>query len=221
MLYFLLTGQAPFVGQTANEVWDRARRCDFEAGALRAAKVPRRLERICLKAMAADPADRYASAEELQQALQGYLAEPRVRAAVAGVCGLALLAGCRADRPDEAQRVAPARSSLPRPRSHPARSHPRFPIRSAPIKGRMNLLVVKSSDGSRRRLRLQDPGAVPVRAGTRSASKPGSTGRRISICSGSARTARWLRFIPGRTTTGRSGLRDEHKVKERRIAGAL
>ena len=31
-LYFLLTGQAPFSGQTWCEAWDRARRCDFDAG---------------------------------------------------------------------------------------------------------------------------------------------------------------------------------------------
>ena len=30
VLYFLLTGQAPFRGTNRDEVWDRARRCDFE-----------------------------------------------------------------------------------------------------------------------------------------------------------------------------------------------
>ncbi len=61
VLYFLLTGRAPFSGKNQDEIWDRARRCEFEAGALRAAKVPRRLERICLKAMAADPSSRHGS----------------------------------------------------------------------------------------------------------------------------------------------------------------
>ena len=83
VLYFLLTGQAPFTGQNRNEVWDRARRCDFEAGALRAAKVPRRLERICLKAMAAEPADRYATADALAKALESYLRRPRLVGALA------------------------------------------------------------------------------------------------------------------------------------------
>jgi hypothetical protein len=32
------------------------------------------------------------------------------------------------------------------------------------VKGRINLLVVKSKDGTRRRLRLEDPRAVPVKA---------------------------------------------------------
>ncbi len=35
VLYFLLTGLAPFSGKDQDEVWDRARRCDFEAGASR------------------------------------------------------------------------------------------------------------------------------------------------------------------------------------------
>ncbi len=72
MLYFLLTGQPPFVGETQDEVWDRARRCDFETGALRLAKVPRRLETVCLKALAADPVNRYATAEEMAAALRRF-----------------------------------------------------------------------------------------------------------------------------------------------------
>ena len=79
VLYFLLTGQPPFPGETQDEIWDRARRCDFEAGALRAAKVPRRLERICLKAMAAEPADRYATAEALAEGARvAYVNRPKI-----------------------------------------------------------------------------------------------------------------------------------------------
>jgi serine/threonine protein kinase len=83
VLYFLLTGHAPYGGETQQEVWDRARRCDFAAGALRAAKVPRPLQRICLKAMAADPASRYATAEALAKALDSYLRRPLLIAALA------------------------------------------------------------------------------------------------------------------------------------------
>jgi tRNA A-37 threonylcarbamoyl transferase component Bud32 len=81
VLYFLLTGRPPFVGKARDEVWDHARRCEFDAGALRAARVPRRLERICLKALAADPDDRYATAEELGRALNGFLRRPALLAA--------------------------------------------------------------------------------------------------------------------------------------------
>ncbi len=40
VLYFLLTGQAPFLGETQDEVWDRARRCDFDAGGAQAGRGP-------------------------------------------------------------------------------------------------------------------------------------------------------------------------------------
>ena len=90
MLYFLLTGQAPFSGKDQNEIWDRARRCDFETGALRAAKVPRRLERICLKAMEADPSRRHNSAEALAHDLDAFLARPRRLAVLTGLLLLAV-----------------------------------------------------------------------------------------------------------------------------------
>jgi predicted Ser/Thr protein kinase len=76
VLYFLLTGRPPFVGETAEEILDRAQRCEFDAGALRTAGVPRRLERICLKVLAAEPDDRYATAEEFGRALRGFLRRP-------------------------------------------------------------------------------------------------------------------------------------------------
>jgi hypothetical protein len=76
VLYYLLTGSAPFQGETHEEVWDRARRCDFEPGALRAAHVPRRLERISLKAMAAEPADRFATADAMAHHLASFLSRP-------------------------------------------------------------------------------------------------------------------------------------------------
>jgi predicted Ser/Thr protein kinase len=89
VLYFLLTGQAPFSGKDQDEIWNRARRCEFEAGALRAAKVPRRLERICLKAMEADPSRRHSSAEALAHDLDAFLAHPRRLAVLTGLLLLA------------------------------------------------------------------------------------------------------------------------------------
>jgi serine/threonine protein kinase len=78
VLYDLLTGQPPFVGETQDEVWDRAKRCEFEKETLRLARVRRRLRRICLKALAADPAQRYATAEQFQRALVRFLRRPYV-----------------------------------------------------------------------------------------------------------------------------------------------
>ena len=89
VLYFLLTGRAPFGREDASMVLDRARRCDFDRSALRAAGVPRRLEKICLRAMAADPADRYATADDLARDLDRYVRRPRW--CVGGATTVALL----------------------------------------------------------------------------------------------------------------------------------
>jgi predicted Ser/Thr protein kinase len=162
-LYFLLTGQAPFSGQTWREAWDRARRCDFDAGALNDRTIPAPLRRICLKAMAADPAARFASAEAFQKALDRYVQSPRVRAAIASVAGLALLGVL-------VYQVVPRGTMAPPPAPVipyvilPAPGPPPILVAPQPMKGRIDLLVVKSKDGTRRRLRLEDRGSVPVRA---------------------------------------------------------
>jgi predicted Ser/Thr protein kinase len=164
VLYFLMTGKAPFEGQTWRESWDRARRCDFDRNALDDPKIPRDLRRICLKAMAEEPAERFASAAELRKALQRYLMEPIVRGAAAGVAGLALLAVLVhqvSRRVVDSPAPSPPASYIYVPTPGPAP----IPASPQPMKGRIDLLVVKSKDGTRRRLRLADRGAVPVRAG--------------------------------------------------------
>jgi serine/threonine protein kinase len=77
VLYFLLTGRAPFTAATEVEVRDRACRGEFDRSALKAAGVPRRLEWICLRAMAAEPAERPATAEDLAADLDRWLRRPR------------------------------------------------------------------------------------------------------------------------------------------------
>jgi hypothetical protein len=91
VLHFLLTGQAPFGGETRDEQWRRAIHCDFDRSALRTKRVPDRLERIVLKAMAAEPGDRYASAEEMAGALDAFGRRPRRLALQAGVLLLGAL----------------------------------------------------------------------------------------------------------------------------------
>jgi hypothetical protein len=165
VLYFLLTGKAPFEGRNWHESWERARRCDFDRRALDDPRVPRDLRRICLKAMAADPADRFASALAFQKALKRYLLTPIVQAATAGVAGLALLvvlvtwAVLRWIIP-----LPPVLTPSPPYVIVPVPSPASIPMAVQPMKGRIDLLVVKSKDGTRRRLRLEDRGAVPVRA---------------------------------------------------------
>src|SRR5262249_35909864 len=90
VLYFLLTGRAPFAGRDSRECLDRARQCDFDASAPRATGAPRALERICLKAMAAEPSDRFAPADDLGRALDRFARRPY--AVLARAVGLVLLA---------------------------------------------------------------------------------------------------------------------------------
>jgi serine/threonine protein kinase len=154
VLYFLLTGQAPFTGETSDEIWDRAKRCDFEAGALRAAKVPRGLERICLKAMAADPSDRYATAEALQKAVEDYLVRPKVLAALTALMLIpAVAVGVWSIWPDP---VSPRTDSVPIPSPRTA---------PAPLSGHVNVWIWNPDNPARERLTLNDPRAMPLRAG--------------------------------------------------------
>jgi serine/threonine protein kinase len=114
VLYFLLTGQVPFGGETRDESWRRAINCDFDRSALRAKGIPHRLERIVLKAMAAQPEERYASAAEMAGALDAFCQRPRRLALPAGILLLGALAfgiwslGSR-----------PAREAEPTPRIDP------------------------------------------------------------------------------------------------------
>jgi hypothetical protein len=164
VLYFLLTGKAPFPGENWRESMGRARRCDFDRKALDDSKVPRELKRICLQAMAADPADRIASAGTLQKALERFLRQPIIQAAAATALGLGLLCGILYEvlsrsTPPPAPPLGPQYVILP------AAGGASIAQAAQPMKGRIDLLVVKSKDGKRRRLRLEDRGSVPVRAG--------------------------------------------------------
>ena len=49
VLYFLLTGQPPFVGANQNEVIEKARQNQFDEALLRQKKVPGRLTHLCLQ----------------------------------------------------------------------------------------------------------------------------------------------------------------------------
>jgi hypothetical protein len=113
LLYSLLTGKAPFQASTPDESWGLACRCEFDRSALRKAGVPGGLERICLKAMAADPGSRFPSAESLRRALERCLLIRRAAPAFgAAAAGLALLLPAWAFWPGPARRSpdGPARS---------------------------------------------------------------------------------------------------------------
>jgi tRNA A-37 threonylcarbamoyl transferase component Bud32 len=95
VLYFLLTGKDPFGGETLWEALERARRCEVDTAALRNAGVPRALEALCLRALAADPADRPDNADRLAEDLEAFLQKPRKthRLVWAGAAAAALVLG--------------------------------------------------------------------------------------------------------------------------------
>ncbi len=72
VLYFLLTGKPPHDGKTLAETLEQARDAPVVPARRLNRSVPRDLERICMKALAADPRYRYPSAEALGQALRQY-----------------------------------------------------------------------------------------------------------------------------------------------------
>src|SRR5262249_36856058 len=76
VLYQLLTGQPPYAGASAAAVREQARQGRVRPPRQLNPRVPRTLERICRKALAADPGQRYASAAALGRALPRDLRRP-------------------------------------------------------------------------------------------------------------------------------------------------
>ena len=85
VLYEMVTGQPPFAGDNPVSIaYKHVKEPPVPPRALNPS-VPGGFEAVILKAMAKDPADRYASADELRADLQRYRQGQRVRAAAAPV----------------------------------------------------------------------------------------------------------------------------------------
>lgn len=69
VLYYLLTGRAPFEARSPEDSLAKAARCDYDSAALDAVS-PRRLRAACLRAMAPNPADRFERAEDFGAELE-------------------------------------------------------------------------------------------------------------------------------------------------------
>ena len=75
VLYQLTVGKLPFEGKNPHEVLKRIAECRFVDPRQANPRIGNRLGRIILRAMAAQPADRFAAVGEMVIALEGYLEE--------------------------------------------------------------------------------------------------------------------------------------------------
>jgi hypothetical protein len=80
LLYEVLTGEAPFRGETAPQLLRKIREEDPVLPRRLVPAIPRDLQNICLKALEKDPANRYASAREMADDLRRFLAHEPVLA---------------------------------------------------------------------------------------------------------------------------------------------
>lgn len=81
ILYELLTGSTPFLGESFGEQMRRIREEEPTLPRRRNPEVPGELQDICLKALEKKPENRYASAREMADDLERYLAGEKVHAA--------------------------------------------------------------------------------------------------------------------------------------------
>lgn len=79
-LYKVLTGGAPYTGDSAREALTKARHATFVKPSEKRKDIPRGLEAICLKAMAVDPDDRYLIGVEMSADIECWLADQPVSA---------------------------------------------------------------------------------------------------------------------------------------------
>jgi serine/threonine protein kinase len=76
VLYELITGRPPYHDRDPEKLADLARRSETTPPRELKRSIPKPLERLCLKALAADPAKRFGSADELNRALRRYRQRP-------------------------------------------------------------------------------------------------------------------------------------------------
>ncbi|MFL5339084.1 MAG: serine/threonine-protein kinase [Gemmataceae bacterium] len=172
ILYELLTGRPPFdhdeLFALLYQIRDRA---PTPPRAIQAA-VPADLEAVCLRCLQKTPEQRYPTMAALADDLQRFLGDKPVRTAppraklrliwvsAAAVAVVAVAVGLLQPwkgrpRGDGPSAVGGDLAAVP----------PANPVQAAPLKGGIDVLVWDEKNPNRRRLRLSEPGAVPLRPG--------------------------------------------------------
>src|SRR5207253_2793446 len=92
LLYHLLTGRPLYQGASRVSVLLQAMKAEYVPVHQINRRMPRAMEQICHKALAADPERRYRTAVELERALGWFLARRWIGIAAAGLTAAAVLA---------------------------------------------------------------------------------------------------------------------------------
>ncbi len=129
-----------------DEIWDQAREGRVTAPRELKRSISRSLERVCMKALAADPARRFTSAAEFQRALRRERRRP-FRFVGAARFAAAVLGGLV------------AMAIPPRPRT----DSPASPVQA--LSGELSVKVWSEVEVNRRGIDVAEQGALPVRSG--------------------------------------------------------
>jgi serine/threonine protein kinase len=149
VLYELLAGRPPHQGETREGLLRAARAGDVVPPRQVNPRVPRAVSGLCLRCLAKDPAQRFASAAELATAVRRLRWRRRLRWPLAAAA--LLLAALVA--------VLPVVSRLwPRTATH-------SPVERAALKGSIDVVVTEPGNPRRQLLRLHDPAARPLKMG--------------------------------------------------------
>jgi hypothetical protein len=158
-LYALLTGVPPHPGASASAALEHARQGVVTSPRTLNPAVPRPLERIVLKTLAADPAQRYATPAELRHALRRYRLRHWRRAAVGSASLLGLILVVVGLWPHV---FPPHQSPAPSPVPAPA---PATASAAAPLSGELTVRVWSPGTGGKHGWAVDDPRTLPVLPG--------------------------------------------------------